>query len=121
MCQNHFLGFSIDGFQFTIPKSQGNLQELLIPSSELIKQAEVETKGFASKDIFKLLQEMLVKTAIDNYIKKLTVNFINESYFLYDKSNFIKETFITELNNKIIIYGFISYFNKKKQKTKYFK
>ena len=84
MCQNHFLGFSIDGFQFTIPKSQGNLQELLIPSSELIKQAEVETKGFASKDIFKLLQEMLVKTAIDNYIKKLTVNFINESYFLYD-------------------------------------
>ena len=49
------------------------------------------------------------------------VNFISESYFLYDKSNFIKETFITELNNKIIIYGFISYYNKKKQKTKYFK
>ena len=64
---------------------------------------------------------LVLYIAIDNYIKKLTVNFINESYFLYDKSNFIKETFITELNNKIIIYGFISYFNKKKQKTKYFK
>ena len=64
---------------------------------------------------------LVLYIAIDNYIKKLTVNFINKSYFLYEKSNFIKETFITELNNKIIIYGFISYYNKKKQKTKYFK
>ena len=112
---NHFLGLSIDGFQFTLPKSQGNLQELLIPSSELIKEAEVETKGFASKDIFKLLQEMLVKTAIDNYIKKLTINFISESYFLYDKSNFIKETFMMEINKIVSIYGSVSYFDKKGQ------
>ena len=76
------LGFSVDGFKFTFLKSQGGLQELLIPSSELINKTEAETKGFASKDIFKLPQEMLVKTAIDNYIKKLTINCINESYFL---------------------------------------
>ena len=42
---------------------------------------------------------MLVKTAIDNYTKKLTVSFVNESYFLYDKSNIIEQTFITEINN----------------------
>ena len=76
------LGFSVDGFKFTFLKSQGGLQELLIPSSELINKTEAETKRFASKDIFKLPQEMLVKTAIDNYIKKLTINCINESYFL---------------------------------------
>ena len=38
---------------------------------------------------------------------------INESYFLYNKSDLIKETFITALNKKILIYGSISYFNKK--------
>ena len=38
---------------------------------------------------------------------------MNESYFLYDKSNFIKETFITEINKKILTYGSISYFGKK--------
>ena len=32
---------------------------------------------------------------------------------MYDKSNFIKDTFITPLNKKILIYGSISYFNKK--------
>ena len=32
---------------------------------------------------------------------------------MYDKSNLIKDTFITPLNKKILIYGSISYFNKK--------
>ena len=31
---------------------------------------------------------------------------------MYDKSNLIKDTFITALNKKISIYGSISYFNK---------
>ena len=39
--------------------------------------------------------------------------FINESYFLYDKSDLIKETYITVLNKNVSIYGSISYFNKK--------
>ena len=34
-------------------------------------------------------------------------------YFLYNKSDLIKETFITALNKKISIYGSISYFNNK--------
>ena len=38
---------------------------------------------------------------------------INESYFLYDKSNLIKETYIATLNKRISIYGSISYFDKK--------
>ena len=39
--------------------------------------------------------------------------YINESYFLHDKSDLIKETFITALNKKVSIYGSVSYFNKK--------
>ena len=60
-----------------------------------------------SKNIFKLPQETLVKTAVDNYIKKLAISFANESCFLYDKSNMIEQTFITEIN------GSISHFDKK--------
>ena len=68
---------------------------------------------FNSKNIFKVLQENLVKTAIGNYIKKLTVSFVKESYFLYDKSNMIEQTFITEINKLISVYNSISYFCKK--------
>ena len=38
---------------------------------------------------------------------------INESYFLYDKSNVIEQTFVTEINKLISVYGYISFFNKK--------
>ena len=64
------------------------------------------------KDIFKIPQENLVKAAIQNYIKKLTVSLVNESYFLYDRSNLIEPTFITEINKLISTYGSISYFDK---------
>ena len=67
---------------------------------------------FNSKDIFNTPQENLVKRAIENYIKKLTVSFVNESYFLYDKSNMIEETFITEINKLISVYDSISYCDK---------
>ena len=50
----------------------------------------------------------------------MTVNFINESHFLYDKSNLIKETFI-KINKIVLIYGSINYFVAKKKKTKYLK
>ena len=39
---------------------------------------------------------------------------------MYDKSDVIKETFISALNKKISIYGSISYFNKKTE-TEIFK
>ena len=94
----------------------------ILLSPELINSVGgFEEISIRSKEIFKVTHEKLVKTAIDRYIKKLTVNFINESCFLYDKSNFIKETFITEINKKkILMYGSISYFVKK-QKIKYFR
>lgn len=65
------------------------------------------------KDIFKIPQENLVKTAIQNYIKKSTVSLVNEIYFLYDRSNLIEPTFITEINKLISTYGSITYFDKR--------
>ena len=35
-----------------------------------------------------------------------------EGYFLYDNSNIIKETFISEINKKVPLIGSISYFDK---------
>ena len=61
-----------------------------------------------------------VEENIKNYNNLLQKYFINESYFLYDKSDLIKETYITALNKKISIYGSISYLTKK-QKMRYLK
>ena len=38
---------------------------------------------------------------------------MNEIYFLYNKSNMIEQTFVTEINKLIPVYGSISYFGKK--------
>ena len=43
-----------------------------------------------------------------------------KAFFLYDKSDLIKETIITASNEKISIYGSISYFNKKKTENDVF-
>ena len=66
-----------------------------------------------SKNIFKLPQETLVNTATNNYIKKLTLSFVNKSYCLHNKSNLIKQKFITEIKKLLSIYGSIRYFHKK--------
>ena len=43
---------------------------------------------------------------------------MKECNFLYDKSGLIKETFIGALNKRILIYGSIIYFIKKKTENK---
>ena len=83
------LTYHVGGFIFTLPKGD-HLQNLLTPKDNLINEMTPEKINLFSKNIFKISQETLVKTAIDNYIKKLTVSFVNESYFLYDKSNIIE-------------------------------
>ena len=41
------------------------------------------------------------------------MSFVNESYFLYDKNNHIKQTFVTKINKLLSFYGSFSYFDKK--------
>ena len=107
------MGFSIRRSEFTFPDSKDPIKSLITPSSELINKVSGTEKGpVPSTESFNP-QENPIRVAIENYKNKLSVNYINESYFLYDKSDLIKETYITELNRKVLIYGSISYFNKK--------
>ena len=46
-------------------------------------------------------------------------NILLDSYFLYDRGNFVKTSFISELHKFISIYGQLSYFAKKKKKKKH--
>ena len=105
------MGFSIRGFEFTFPDSKDPIKSLITPSS-INKVSGTEEGPVPSKESFNL-QEKPIRVAIENYNNKLLVNYINESSFLYDKSDLIKETYIIELNRKVLIYGSISYFNKK--------
>ena len=106
------LTYHVVGFIFTLPKGN-HLHNFLTPKDNLINETTPETIKLFSKNIFKILQETLIKTAIDNYIKELTFSFVNESYFLYDKSNMTKQTLITKIKKMISVYGSISYFHKK--------
>ena len=106
------LTYHVGVFIFTLPKGN-HLQNLLTPKDNLINKAAPQKINLFLKNIFKLPQETLLKTAINNYIKNLTVSFVNESYFLYDKSNFVKQLFVTEIKKLLSIYGSISYFDKK--------
>ena len=109
---SHDLIYHVGGFIFTLPKDK-HLENLLTPKANLINETAPQKINLLSKNIFKFPQETLVKTGINNYMKKLTVSFVNEIYFLYDKSNLIKQTFVTEMNKLLSIYGSISYFDKK--------
>lgn len=46
-------------------------------------------------------------------------HFVNQSYFLYDKSNIIKDTFIMTLNKTVPIYGSFSFFKGKTTKENF--
>ena len=52
-----------------------------------------------------------IEEKIAEYEIIATTNFINESYFLYDKSNLIKKTFVTAINKQLSLYGSFSYFS----------
>ena len=86
---------------------------MIEPSQDLInKDANTErTSSVPTQNSF-LPEQKVVEDSIKHYK--------NESYFLYDKSDVIKETFISALNKKKSIYGSISYFNKKTE-TEIFK
>ena len=58
-----------------------------------------------------------IKEKIAEYIAIPTKNFINESYFLYDKSNLIKKHLLLPLTNNCLSTVFFSYFSGKTAAT----
>ena len=58
----------------------------------------------------------ICRTCLGTLLKKITLCLYKRKLFLCDKSNLLKESFITEINNLISVYGSISYFGKKLNK-----
>ena len=87
----------------------------MIGSSQdlIIKDTNTEQTSSAPTQNSLFPEQKVIEDAIKNYKNTPIKYYINETYFSYEKSDLIKETFIIALNKKISIYGSISYFNKK--------
>ena len=76
---SHDLIYLVGSFIFTLPKGN-HLQNLSTSKDNLINETIPQKIYLFSKNILKLPQETLVKTIINNYIKKLTASFVNERH-----------------------------------------
>ena len=96
------------------PNASAKLKEHLLPSKNLLNVTsgtEEVDNVLTQNDLFPIQKN--IKDKINEYNSTSEKNFVNESYFLYDKSNLILDIFITALNKKISIYGSFSYFQGK--------
>ena len=98
-----------------------SLIHLIQPSSNLIntESGTEETSTIPTQYSFYPDQQKIEEN-IKKYNNVPQKYFINESYFLYNKSDLMKEIHVTAFNKKISVYGSISYL-KKKQKMRYLK
>ena len=105
------IGYTINGFSFKIEKAPTELKTILDPKDNLINlESAIEEINLPGKE--KVLTN--TEREIANTIPAIpTKNFINDSYFLCDKSNLIQKTYITALNKQIVLYGSFSYFSGK--------
>ena len=108
-------GLSVRGFEFTFPNLSSPLKTFFESSQILInsKTGTEETTSVPTQATFFPEQKTIEKN-IKKYNDISTKYFVNESYFLYDKSNLIKETYIIALRKRLSMYGSISFFAKKK-------
>ena len=106
------IGISVRGFTFAFPNLSTSLKIILEPSPRLTnKETGTEQTTFVPTE-YSFFPEQ-------NYKNVPVFHYIDESYFLHDKSDLIKETFITALNK----YQFMvqSVILIKERKTKYLK
>ena len=87
--------------------TKSKLYKLLQPTTENIFNTGTEITSFAPKYF-----EINEQSEVEALIKK--TQFIEGSYFSYDKSNVIKRYFLTEPNKFLSIYCSISYFGERK-------
>ena len=72
---------------------------------------ESEENAIPDEIIYPVLKYL--KQNIAQYDAIPTKDFFNENYFLYNKSNFIKKTFVTAIKKYLNVYGSFSYFSGK--------
>ena len=106
-------------FYFLFPNASDKLKENLLPPENLLNiesRTEETSNVLTQNDFFPIQKD--IKDYTDKCNGVPNKYFANESYFLYDKSNLILDSYITALNKKISIYGSFSYFHGKKQNEK---
>ena len=105
------VGYTVDGFKFSFPKAKTSISDILInPTKNLlnIENGLDEALNSFSSELFFPPKEN-IEDEIPEYNNFPRKDFVNESYFLYDKTNLIKKTFVTAINKTLSIYGSISY------------
>ena len=105
-----FPGKFYESIRFTVSGFSFEFKKLNVESG--IKQVENSLNEALFYENKKNIKEKIAK-----YIAIPTKNFINESYFLCDKSNLIKKTFAAVVNKQLSLYGSFSYFSGKRAAT----
>ena len=107
------MGYTVHGFSFTFKSAANNLSTILKLSNDLInvESGLEEVENTLIDELFYTVKK--IKEKIEEYNAIPIKHFINESYFLYNKSNLIKKTFITTINKQLSLYGSFSYLSGK--------
>ena len=106
--------YTVNGFKFSFPKAKTSISDILNPTKNLlnIENGQEEASNSFSSELFFPTKEN-IEDKIAEYNNFPTKDFVNESYFLYDKSNLIKKAFVTAINKTLSIYGSFSLFSGK--------
>ena len=96
------MGYTVHGFSFTFKSAANNLSTILKPSNDLInvESGLEEVENTLIDELFYTVKK--IKEKIEEYNAIPIKHFINESYFLYDKSNLIKKHFLLPLTNNYL-------------------
>ena len=108
------IGYTVHGFTFVFPKIKTSKSDIINPKNNLINienELEETTNGLSTELEFPSKKD--IEDKIAEYNAVTVKSFINESYFLYDKSFLIKKTFVTAINKTLSIYGSFSHFSGK--------
>ena len=110
------IGFTVSGFTFELKNAPANIKNKLDPQDGLINvENNLENAENSITEELFFPSKKSIEKKIAEYNAIPTKNFINESYFLYDKSNLIKKTFITTINKQLYYTVLLAIFQEKPQ------
>ena len=108
--------FTVSGFSFEFKNAPSNLKSILNPPNDLINvESGIKQVQNSLKQALFHVNKKNIEEKIAEYIAIPTKNFINESYFLYDKSNLIKKHLLLQLTNSCCYMVLLAIFQEKHQ------
>ena len=101
------IGATFRGFSFLFPKAFKTIKDNFISTNNLLNIIKRHWKNIERHKVCWFFpEEKKTNEKFAEYNPVPIWQFINESYFLYNRSNLIKETFITAINKKNIYWWF---------------